>query len=60
MRGRTLSEASSPRRGADSTAEQKKRLLTRQGSTQDGMNGDITQIDLPNGRRSGFWTPSTY
>jgi phosphate starvation-inducible PhoH-like protein len=39
----------------NSTAEQMKMVLTRQGfNSKMVVTGDITQIDLPNGRRSGL------
>ena len=39
----------------NSTSEQMKMVLTRQGfNSKMVVNGDVTQIDLPNGRRSGL------
>jgi len=39
----------------NSTAEQMKMVLTRQGfNSKMVVNGDVTQIDLPTGRRSGL------
>ena len=39
----------------NSTAEQMKMVITRQGfNSKMVVNGDITQIDLPTGRRSGL------
>src|SRR5579872_1779080 len=56
MRGRTLSDSFIILDEAqNSTAEQMKMVLTRQGSNSKMVvNGDITQIDLPIGRRSGL------
>jgi len=56
MRGRTLNESFIILDEAqNSTAEQMKMVLTRQGfNSKMVVNGDITQIDLPNGRRSGL------
>jgi len=56
MRGRTLNDSFIILDEAqNSTAEQMKMVLTRQGfNSKMVVNGDITQIDLPNGRRSGM------
>ena len=56
MRGRTLNDSFIILDEAqNSTAEQMKMLLTRQGfNSKMVVNGDVTQIDLPNGRRSGL------
>ncbi len=56
MRGRTLNDSFIILDEAqNSTSEQMKMVLTRQGfSSKMVVNGDITQIDLPNGRRSGL------
>src|SRR5271169_4420626 len=56
MRGRTLSDSFIILDEAqNSTPEQMKMILTRQGfNSKMVVNGDITQIDLPNGRRSGL------
>jgi phosphate starvation-inducible PhoH-like protein len=56
MRGRTLNDSFIILDEAqNSTAEQMKMLLTRQGfNSKMVVNGDITQIDLPMGRRSGL------
>src|SRR5712671_137289 len=56
MRGRTLNDSFIILDEAqNSTAEQMKMVLTRQGfSSKMVVNGDITQIDLPSGRRSGL------
>src|SRR5579872_6151579 len=56
MRGRTLNDSFIILDEAqNSTAEQMKMVLTRQGSNSKMVvNGDITQIDLPIGRRSGL------
>jgi len=56
MRGRTLNDSFIILDEAqNSTPEQMKMVLTRQGfSSKMVVNGDITQIDLPNGRRSGL------
>jgi phosphate starvation-inducible PhoH-like protein len=56
MRGRTLSDSFIILDEAqNSTPEQMKMVLTRQGfNSKMVVNGDITQIDLPNGRRSGL------
>src|SRR5713226_1996974 len=56
MRGRTLNDSFIILDEAqNSTPEQMKMVLTRQGfSSKMVVNGDITQIDLPAGRRSGL------
>src|SRR5579885_1753572 len=56
MRGRTLNDSFIILDEAqNSTPEQMKMILTRQGfSSKMVVNGDITQIDLPNARRSGL------
>jgi phosphate starvation-inducible PhoH-like protein len=56
MRGRTLNESFIILDEAqNSTPEQMKMVLTRQGfNSKMVVNGDITQIDLPNARRSGL------
>jgi len=56
MRGRTLNDSLIILDEAqNSTAEQMKMVLTRQGSNSKMVvNGDVTQIDLPMGRRSGL------
>ena len=56
MRGRTLNDSFIILDEAqNSTAEQMKMVLTRQGSNSKMVvNGDVTQIDLPAGRRSGL------
>src|SRR5579883_158832 len=56
MRGRTLNDSFIILDEAqNSTPEQMKMILTRQGfSSKMVVNGDITQIDLPSGRRSGL------
>jgi phosphate starvation-inducible PhoH-like protein len=56
MRGRTLNDSFIILDEAqNSTAEQMKMVLTRQGfNSKMVVNGDITQIDLPAGRRSGL------
>ena len=56
MRGRTLNDSFIILDEAqNATPEQMKMVLTRQGfSSKMVVNGDITQIDLPNGRRSGL------
>jgi len=55
MRGRTLNDSFIILDEAqNSTAEQMKMVLTRQGfNSKMVVNGDVTQIDLPAGRRSG-------
>jgi len=56
MRGRTLNDSFIILDEAqNSTPEQMKMVLTRQGfNSKMVVNGDITQIDLPDGRRSGL------
>jgi phosphate starvation-inducible protein PhoH and related proteins len=56
MRGRTLNDSFIILDEAqNSTPEQMKMILTRQGfGSKMVVNGDVTQIDLPNGRRSGL------
>ncbi|MFN0166349.1 MAG: PhoH family protein [Bryobacteraceae bacterium] len=56
MRGRTLNDSFIILDEAqNSTAEQMKMVLTRQGfNSKMVVNGDMTQIDLPGGRRSGL------
>jgi phosphate starvation-inducible PhoH-like protein len=56
MRGRTLNDSFIILDEAqNSTSEQMKMVLTRLGfNSKMVVNGDITQIDLPNGRRSGL------
>jgi phosphate starvation-inducible PhoH-like protein len=56
MRGRTLNDCFIILDEAqNSTPEQMKMVLTRQGfNSKMVVNGDVTQIDLPNGRRSGL------
>jgi phosphate starvation-inducible PhoH-like protein len=56
MRGRTLNDSFIILDEAqNSTAEQMKMVITRQGfNSKMVVNGDITQIDLPNGRKSGL------
>ena len=56
MRGRTLNDSFIILDEAqNSTAEHMKMVLTRQGSNSKMVvNGDVTQIDLPIGRRSGL------
>jgi phosphate starvation-inducible PhoH-like protein len=56
MRGRTLNDSFIILDEAqNSTAEQMKMVLTRQGfNSKMVVNGDVTQIDLPAGRRSGL------
>ncbi|MEO8594520.1 MAG: PhoH family protein [Candidatus Solibacter sp.] len=56
MRGRTLSDAFIILDEAQNcTPEQMKMVLTRQGfNSKMVVNGDVTQIDLPNARRSGL------
>lgn len=56
MRGRTLNDSFIILDEAqNSTPEQMKMVLTRQGfSSKTVVTGDATQIDLPNGRRSGL------
>jgi phosphate starvation-inducible PhoH-like protein len=56
MRGRTLSHSFIILDEAqNTTAEQMKMVITRQGfNSKMVVNGDVTQIDLPTGRRSGL------
>src|SRR5690242_20573981 len=56
MRGRTLNESFIILDEAqNATPEQMKMVLTRQGfNSKMVVNGDVTQIDLPNARRSGL------
>lgn len=56
MRGRTLSNAFVILDEAqNTTVEQMKMFLTRMGDgSKMVVNGDVTQIDLPDGRRSGL------
>src|SRR5450432_1580808 len=56
MRGRTLSDSFIILDEAqNTTAEQMKMVITRQGfNSKMVVNGDVTQIDLPTGRRSGL------
>src|SRR5579872_5338603 len=56
MRGRTLNDSFIILDEAqNSTAEQMKMVLTRQGfNSKMVVNGDVTQIDLPGGKRSGL------
>ena len=56
MRGRTLNDSFIILDEAqNTTAEQMKMLLTRQGfNSKVVVTGDVTQIDLPSGRRSGL------
>src|SRR6202142_1419978 len=56
MRGRTLNDSFIILDEAqNSTTEQMKMVLTRTGfNSKMGVNGDITQIDLPPGKRSGL------
>jgi phosphate starvation-inducible PhoH-like protein len=56
MRGRTLNDNFIILDEAqNSTSEQMKMVLTRQGfNSKMVVNGDVTQIDLPSGRRSGL------
>jgi len=56
MRGRTLSDSFIiVDEAQNSTSEQMKMVLTRQGfNSKMVVNGDITQIDLPCGKRSGL------
>jgi len=56
MRGRTLNDSFIILDEAqNSTAEQMKMVITRQGfNSKMVVNGDVTQIDLPTGRRSGL------
>ena len=56
MRGRTLNDSFIILDEAqNSTAEQMKMLLTRQGfNSKMVVTGDLTQVDLPSGKRSGL------
>ncbi len=56
MRGRTLNDSFIiVDEAQNSTAEQMKMVLTRQGfNSKMVVNGDVTQIDLPLGKRSGI------
>ncbi|MCU1328149.1 MAG: PhoH family protein [Bryobacterales bacterium] len=56
MRGRTLSDSFIILDEAQNTTqEQMKMVLTRQGfNSKTVVTGDLTQMDLPNGRRSGL------
>src|SRR5207237_3454435 len=56
MRGRTLNDSFIILDEAqNSTPEQMKMVLTRQGfNSKMVVNGDVTQIDLPAGKRSGL------
>jgi phosphate starvation-inducible PhoH-like protein len=56
MRGRTLNDSLIILDEAqNSTPEQMKMVLTRQGfNSKMVVNGDVTQIDLPAGKRSGL------
>jgi phosphate starvation-inducible PhoH-like protein len=56
MRGRTLNDAFVILDEAqNTTSEQMKMFLTRLGfNSKAVVTGDVTQIDLPNGRRSGL------
>jgi phosphate starvation-inducible protein PhoH and related proteins len=56
MRGRTLNDSFIILDEAqNSTSEQMKMVITRQGfNSKMVVNGDVTQIDLPNGKRSGL------
>ena len=56
MRGRTLNDSFIILDEAqNSTAEQMKMVLTRQGfNSKMVVTGDLTQIDLPSGKRSGL------
>jgi phosphate starvation-inducible PhoH-like protein len=56
MRGRTLNDSFIILDEAqNSTAEQMKMVLTRQGfNSKMVVNGDLTQIDLPGGKRCGL------
>src|SRR6202049_1482431 len=56
MRGRTLNDSFIILDEAqNSTSEQMKMVITRQGfNSKMVVNGDITQIDLPSGKRSGL------
>jgi phosphate starvation-inducible PhoH-like protein len=56
MRGRTLNDSFIiVDEAQNSTPEQMKMILTRQGfNSKMVVNGDVTQIDLPTGKRSGL------
>jgi len=56
MRGRTLNDAFVILDEAqNTTSEQMKMFLTRLGfNSKAVITGDVTQVDLPNGRRSGL------
>ena len=56
MRGRTLNDSFIiVDEAQNATAEQTKMILTRQGfNSKMVVNGDVTQIDLPLGKRSGL------
>jgi phosphate starvation-inducible PhoH-like protein len=56
MRGRTLNDSFIiVDEAQNSTPEQAKMILTRQGfNSKMVVNGDVTQIDLPTGKRSGL------
>ena len=56
MRGRTLSDAFIILDEAqNTTSEQRKRFLTRNGFGSNAViTGDVTQVDLPTGKRSGL------
>jgi len=58
MRGRTLNDSFVILDEAqNTTSEQMKMFLTRLGiSSKAVITGDITQIDLPNGTRRGWWS----
>ncbi len=57
MRGRTLNDSFIiVDEAQNTTTEQMKMVLTRQGfNSKMVVTGDLTQIDLPNGRRSGLF-----
>ena len=61
MRGRTLNDSFVILDEAqNTTSEQMKMFLTRLGfNSKAVITGDVTQIDLPDGRRSGWSRPST-
>ena len=55
MRGRTLRRVHHPRRSSNTTSEQMKMFLTRIGfGSKAVITGDVTQVDLPTGKRSGL------
>jgi phosphate starvation-inducible PhoH-like protein len=55
MRGRTLSDSFIIDEAQNTTTEQMKMFLTRIGfNSKAVVNGDITQVDLPQGRQSGL------